>query len=411
MTRLLDNLAMALGTLRSNPLRSALTLLGIVIGSMTVVAMMSLTEGLRLKVKDDLALLGSDSFAVSKWPAPSFGDHDWAKYERRKPLTREQGEALRALPHVSGVSIEESYPRPFAVSTAQRSTKPVIDVVGAVPDIERSRSVSLAAGRMLTEADVQLSRKVAVIGADVADLLFTDPAAAMGQEIRVKGAAFEVIGVAERMGSILGLESKDGYVLVPWTAFELALGHVENNNLVVIATSAEDVPKAIDEVVSALRRLRGVPPQEESDFDYFTNDSVNKMFDELALIINAASLGVCALALLVGGIGIMNIMLVSVTERTREIGVRMALGARRRRILTQFVFEAVTLSGLGGLIGVLVGAGLAVGAREVARVPASVPAWAVVLSLVSACGAGLLFGIYPAARASKLDPVEAMRTE
>jgi putative ABC transport system permease protein len=154
-----------------------------------------------------------------------------------------------------------------------------------------------------------------------------------------------------------------------------------------------------------------VPPQDESDFDYFTNDSVNQMFDNLALIINAASLGVCALALLVGGIGIMNIMLVSVTERTREIGVRMALGARRRRILLQFIFESVTLSGLGGLIGVLLGAGIAVGARNLAQVPASVPAWAVVLSLASASGAGLLFGIYPAARASKLDPVEAMRTE
>ncbi len=411
MTGFLDNLAMAFGTLRSNPLRSALTLLGIVIGAMTVVAMMSLTEGLRLKVKNDLALLGSDSFAVSKWPAPSFGDHDWRKYEARKPITREMGEALRSLPHVSGVSIEESYQRPFAVSTSQRATKPVIDVVGAVPDVARSRSVALAAGRMLNDTDIQLSRKVAVIGADVADILFPDPAAALDQEIRINGATFEVIGVAERMGSILGLESKDGYVLLPWPAFELAMGRVENNNLVVIATSAEDVPRAIDEVVGALRRLRGVAPQDESDFDYFTNDSVNQLFDNLALIINAASLGVCALALLVGGIGIMNIMLVSVTERTREIGVRKALGARRRRILSQFLIEAITLSALGGLLGVLLGAGIAVFAREVMSVPTSIPAWAVVLSLFVACGAGLLFGIYPAARASRLDPVEAMRTE
>jgi putative ABC transport system permease protein len=154
-----------------------------------------------------------------------------------------------------------------------------------------------------------------------------------------------------------------------------------------------------------------VPPQDESDFDSFTNDSVNQMFDNLALIINAASLGVCALALLVGGIGIMNIMLVSVTERTREIGVRMALGARRRRILSQFVVESTVLAALGGVMGVLLGAGLAVGAREIYGLPASVPAWAVVLSLASASGCGLVFGIYPAARASRLDPVEAMRTE
>jgi putative ABC transport system permease protein len=357
-----------------------------------------------------VAFLGADSFAVSKWPAPGFGDQDWHKFRHRKPITREQGEALRSLPHVAGVSIEETFERPFAVSTRERATKPVINVVGSVTDIERSRSVSLAEGRMLTDSDIQLARRVAVLGADVADVLFPD-GGALGQEVRVKGAPFEVIGVAQRMGSVLGLESKDGYLLVPWTAFELALGRVLNNDLVVIATSAEDVPKAIDEVVSVLRRLRGLDPRVENDFDYFTNDSVNQMFDNLALMINAASLGICALALLVGGIGIMNIMLVSVTERTREIGVRKALGARRGRILAQFLFEAVTLSGLGGLIGVLLGAGIAVGVREVLSVPASVPAWAVLLSLFTACGAGLVFGIYPASRASRLDPVEAMRTE
>ena len=261
MIQLLDNLAMALGTIRANPLRSALTLLGIVIGAMTVVAMMALTEGLRLKVKDDVALLGSDSFAVSKWPAPGFGDQDWQKFRNRRPITREMGEALRGLPHVSGVSIEEAYERPFAVATREKATKPIINVVGSVPDIERSRSVSLAAGRMLTDSDVQLSRRVAVIGADVADALFADAATALGQEIRVKGAPFEVIGVAERMGSILGLESKDGYVLIPWTAFELSLGRVENNDLVVIATSTEDVPKAIDEGRSfTLAEARGGRP-------------------------------------------------------------------------------------------------------------------------------------------------------
>jgi putative ABC transport system permease protein len=410
MTAYLDNLAMALGTLRNNPLRSALTLLGIVIGAMTVVAMMSLTEGLRLKVKNDVALLGSDTFAVTKWPAPGFSDQDWEKFRARRPITREMGEALRSLPHVAGVSIEESYENPFAISTSERATRAVIEVIGAVTDTERARSTTLTAGRFISESDVQLSRRVAVIGFDVADTLFpgSDP---MGQTIRVKGQPFEVIGVAAQMGSVLGLASKDGWVVVPWTAFELALGRVENNNLTVIATSAEDVPRAQEEAVTALRRLRGLSPLQENDFDTFTNDSVNQLFDNLALMINAASLGVCALALLVGGIGIMNIMLVSVTERTREIGVRMALGARRRRILLQFVFEAVTLSGLGGAIGVLLGGGLAVGARYVLQVPASVPPWAVVLSLSSACGAGLLFGIYPAARASKLDPVEAMRTE
>ena len=410
MTGFLDNVAMALGTLRSNPLRSALTLLGIVIGAMTVVAMMSLTEGLRLKVKNDLAFLGSDSFVVQKWPAPGFDQKDWEMYRRRKPITRDQGEALRGLPHVAGVSIEEAYEQRWSIATAEKATRPVMEVVGAVPDLERARSATLAAGRFINDSDIQLSRRVAVLGFDVADLLF--PAGdALGQTVRVKGQPFEVVGVAARMGSVLGLESKDAWVVVPWTAFELALGRVENTNLTIIATSAEDLPKAQEEVVTQLRRLRGLGPLAENDFDTFTNDSVNALFDNLALMVNSASLAVCALALLVGGIGIMNIMLVSVTERTREIGVRMALGARRRRILSQFVSEAVVLSLLGGLIGVGLGIAIAVAVRELTPFPTSVPLWAVLVSLASASGAGLLFGIYPAARASRLDPVEAMRTE
>jgi putative ABC transport system permease protein len=189
------------------------------------------------------------------------------------------------------------------------------------------------------------------------------------------------------------------------------MGRAINHNIAIQATSSEDVGRAIDEVVTTLRRLRDVKPGDENDFELFTNDSASETFNNIARIVAAATFAVCALALLVGGIGIMNIMLVSVSERTREIGVRMALGARRRRILSQFVVEATALAAVGGLIGVLLGAGLAVGAREVYDVPARVPAWAVVLSLAAACGSGLLFGIYPAARASRLDPVEAMRTE
>ncbi len=410
MSGFLDNLAMALGTLRANPLRSLLTLLGIVIGASTVVAMMSLTEGLRLRATGDLALLGAGAFQIQKFPAMQLGPHDHAKYARRPDLTREQGEALRALPHVVAVSIEEYQRRPEIVSTRERQTKQNVAVVGAVPDFERANAFSIAEGRFLADVDVVLGRRVAVLGADVADVLFPKQSP-LGQEIRVRGMPFEVIGVAARMGSVFGLESKDGFVAVPWPQFEKVLGRRTNNNIVVQAVTPEDAPRALDEVIAALRRLRGLKPYEENDFEIFTNESIAEIFDKLGKMVGAATLGVCALALLVGGIGIMNIMLVSVTERTREIGVRMALGARRRRILAQFLLEAVALSLLGGLLGVLLGAGAAVAAREIYQVPASIPTWAVVLSLASACGAGLLFGIYPAARASKLDPVEAMRTE
>jgi putative ABC transport system permease protein len=409
MGSLLDTIAMALGTLRANVLRSILTLLGIVIGAATVVAMMSFTEGLRIKLSTDFAQLGAGAFQVQKWPAMSFGPRDWRKIERRPDLTREQGEAIRDLPHVRHVSIEEWGKNPEKLTTRERSTKQNVSICGGLPDYEIANGVTVTQGRFLMDTDIQLGRRVVFLGADVAEALFPD-GGAVGEEIRMRGVPFEVIGVAQRKGAIMG-QSQDGWAVVPWPAYERAFGKTRNNNIAIMTTGPEDVPKAIDEVVAKLRKLRGLGPDEENDFDYYSNDTSAELFNNLAAMVAAATGGICALALLVGGIGIMNIMLVSVTERTREIGVRMALGARRRRILSQFLVESVTLSVLGGLIGVLLGGGIALGAKALLDTPASIPAWAVILSLALTGGAGLIFGIYPAARASKLDPVEAMRTE
>jgi len=409
MSSLLDTIAMALGTLRANVLRSVLTLLGIVIGAATVVAMMSFTEGLRIKLSTDFSQLGAGAFQVQKWPHMSFGPRDWRKIERRPDLTREQGEALRALPHVRHVSIEEWGKNPEKLTTRERASKQNISVCGGLPDYEQANGITVNAGRFLVDTDVQLGRRVVFLGADAAEAVFPgqDP---IGQEVRLRGVPFEVIGVAQRKGSIMG-QSQDGWAVVPWPAYERVFGRTRNNNIAIMATSPEEVSQAIDEVVAKLRKLRGLGPNDENDFDYYSNDTSAELFNNLAAMVAAATGGICALALLVGGIGIMNIMLVSVTERTREIGVRKALGARRARILSQFLVESVTLSVMGGLLGVLVGGGIALSARAILDVPASIPLWAVLLSLALTGGAGLLFGIYPAARASRLDPVEAMRTE
>ncbi len=409
MKGFVDNLELAFGTLKGNPLRSLLTLLGIVIGAATVVAMMSLVEGFRISVNKDLEGLGAGAFQVQKWPA-TFGHIDRAKYAKRPDLTREQGEALRSLPHVGHVSIEAYHQgRPERVATRDRATKPNVTIAGGVPDYQYANAVTIADGRFFTDTDVAVGGRVAVVGADVADVLFPGESA-VGKEIRIRSSPFTVVGVAERRGSTLG-GSQDGWVVIPLDPFYQVTGKVTNHTIAIVATRPEDLGKAQDEVIAQLRRLRGIGPGEENDFEMFSNESAAQTFNNIAAVVAAATLAVTALALVVGGIGIMNIMLVSVAERTREIGVRMALGARRRRILGQFVVEAVTLSLLGGLLGALFGAAVAVGAREVYQVPASIPAWAVVLSLASACGAGLLFGIYPAVRASRLDPVEAMRTE
>ncbi|HEY3446863.1 MAG TPA: ABC transporter permease [Myxococcales bacterium] len=411
MTALIDTIALALATLRSNPLRSLLTLLGIVIGAATVVAMMSLTEGLRVKVETDLAMLGAGALHVAKYPAIGTPGMDWNKYRKRKSLTLEDARAVAEnCPHVKRVSPERfSFP-PEKLSTKERATRPNIWVGGVQPEYEPVNGYEIAQGRFISEVDVALARRVVVIGADVADALFPHQSP-LGETVRIRSAPYTVIGVLERMGTILGLASKDTIAVVPLPAFDADLGKSHEMELGVQAITPDQMRIAEDELVGQLRRTRKVAPNEENDFEVFSNESMTSMFNNLAATIAAATFGVCALALLVGGIGIMNIMLVSVVERTREIGIRKALGARRRRVLSQFVVEAVVLSLIGGLLGVGLGATVAIFAREVYGVPASVPVWAVLLALSSASGCGLVFGIYPAVRASRLDPVEAMRAE
>ncbi|MCI0673105.1 MAG: ABC transporter permease, partial [Myxococcaceae bacterium] len=231
------------------------------------------------------------------------------------------------------------------------------------------------------------------------------------QEVRIKGRPFTVIGTLKRRGSFLGGGSQDNQVLIPLSTFYPLYGENRSVFISIQAASAEVMQKAQDEVTLLLRRRRGVAPHEEDNFSMFSNESSTEMLNNISGVITAASFGVCLLSLVVGGIGILNIMLVSVTERTREIGIRKALGARRKRILAQFATEAVVLALVGGVLGVLVGHGLSTMARWMLSLPTEVPAWAVVLALVMSSGVGLLFGIYPAARAARLDPVEAMRTE
>ena len=411
MTALIDTIAQALSTLRANPMRSLLTLLGIVIGAATVVAMMSLTEGLRLKVQNDLTALGAGAFHVQKYPAIGMPSTDWDKYRKRKALTMEDARAVAEnCPHVVRVSPERWTFPPEKVSTAQRATRANIWIGGGTPDYEAVNGYVIADGRSLSDVDMTLNRRVVIIGADVADALFPGQSP-VDQTVRIRATTFTVIGVLERMGTVLGLASKDTIAIVPLPVFESSLGKNFEMEFGVQAVTPDQIKVAQDEAVAQLRRTRRVAPHQENDFEIFSNDSLTGMFNDIAKTIAAATFGVCALALLVGGIGIMNIMLVSVVERTREIGVRKALGARRRRVLALFGVEAVVLSLIGGALGVGLGSAVAVGAREIWGVPASIPLWAILLALGSASGCGLLFGIYPAVRASRLDPVEAMRAE
>ncbi|QRK07043.1 ABC transporter permease [Archangium violaceum] len=404
-----DNLRLALGTFLGNPLRSLLTLLGIVIGVTTVITMMALIEGLRLKVNNDLSQLGANSFQVSKWPS-GFGRVNWRMYAKRKDLTLEDLRAVQEFCPSVGVVSAADTKGGQKLSTSSVETRPSVRVTGSTAEYIDTSGISIASGRFFGQVEAVDGRQVAVLGLDVVDTLFPgmEP---LGQEIRIKGRPFTVVGVLQRRGSFLGMMSMDNVVFVPLRAYETLYGTVNSVSLTVQARSPELLSKAQEEVTNLLRRRRDVAPLAPNDFEVRTNESMTETFNSLSQVITIASFGVCLLSLVVGGIGILNIMLVSVTERTKEIGVRKALGARKWRILGQFATEAVMMSLMGGAIGVGLGYGLAFLARWMLGFNTVVPGWAVALSLGMSSGVGLVFGIYPAARAARLDPVEAMRSE
>jgi putative ABC transport system permease protein len=408
-----DNLRLSFGTFVANPLRTMLTLLGIVIGVATVVTMMALLEGLRIKVNRDLSQLGANVFRIDKWPQGiHFGGSrmNWDKISKRPAISLDDRRALADhCPSVSRVSAASWQPG-LKVATASTETQPNVFVQGTTSDYPDTAGMQVADGRYFNDTEDLDGRQVAVLGPDVADRLFPKMGA-IGQDIRIKGRPYTVVGILERRGKLLGLFNMDNIVVLPMNTFLEQFGKRRSVSLNVQAREPEVIDRAQNEVERVLRQRRRVNPNDENNFEIATNESMAKTLNDLSKVITAATFGVCLLSLLVGGIGILNIMLVAVTERTREIGVRKALGARRRRILLQFATEAVTLSLLGGVLGIAVGFGVAFLGRWTLGLYSAVPIWAVALSLAMSSGVGLVFGIYPAARASRLDPVEAMRSE
>ncbi|WP_141328997.1 ABC transporter permease [Myxococcus sp. AB025B] len=410
MRAFFDNLRLALGTFLGNPLRSLLTLLGIVIGVATVITMMGLIEGLRTKVNRDLGRLGAHTFQLTKWPAGGFGRFNWAKFAKRPDMTLEDVRALEQFCPSVGLVAPSDDQGGQKVSTVSKETRPAVLIMGASTTYPAVSGVSVQSGRFFNEVEGLDGRNVIILGVDVADELFPgiDP---VGFEVRLKGRPFRVIGVLQRRGSFLGMVSLDNQAMIPLRVFQQLYGKERSLDIDIQAKDPGLFRKAQDEVATLMRRRHNLAPDEANDFELHTNESVTASFNQLSQVITIAGVGVCLLSLVVGGIGILNIMLVSVMERTREIGVRKALGAKRRRILGQFATEAVLLALLGGAMGVGLGFGLVFLGDWMVGFPVSVPPWAVALALSMSCGVGLLFGIYPAARAAKLDPVEAMRNE
>lgn len=402
-----ESFNMAVTAIMSNKLRSALTLLGIIIGVMTIIAMQSLIIGLRNSIKNQVSVLGSNVYQVQKFPA--VGNFDWKKYRNRKNLTLEQTKTLRRLATLAENVGAEVWSMGEEIRYGENKTMPTISVAGGTPEFLDNNGYAMADGRFITSQDNDFSRRVAVLGVEVVDALFPyeDP---LGKDVKIQGERFQVVGVFDEMGSILG-NTRDNRVVIPITRFEKVFGKERSLNITVKAKSAAVYEASIDQTIGIIRALRKVPPGEDNDFDIRTNDQMMDFFDNLTKYVKIVAIAIASISLIVAGVGIMNIMLVSVTERTREIGIRKSIGAKRRDIMWQFLIEAIVLSEIGGVIGILIGLGIGKLVEAATPVPADVPTWTVVLGLVFCSAVGLMFGVYPATKAARLDPIEALRYE
>ena len=373
-----ESVWIALGALRANKLRSVLTTLGIVIGVMTVIGMMTIIRGINATVEDQFEQIGANTFYIDKYPAVQTG-HTYEKYRNRKDLTVELAEAIKSKAKLISRVTPTLYRGGQRVRYGAEKTNADISCIGASEEWQMINGRFVTHGRFYHEMDVRASRPVCVIGTDIVETLFPfeDP---VGKEVRVGPRKFQIIGVMEPQGSIFG-QSQDSYVVMPYSTFQTIYGDRQYVQLAVQARDPEILNMAIDEVTGILRIERKVAPGKPNDFEIITRDSLTEVWQNLTGVVFAAAVGIAAISLLVGGIGIMNIMLVSVTERTREIGIRKSVGAKRKDVLWQFIVEAIVLSAVGGIIGILIGLGLGQLIGAVTPLPAAVPVWAVFAGL------------------------------
>ena len=405
-----EAIRIALQSLWANKLRSALTLIGVVIGVAAVIAVVTFVNGINGYFAEKVFNLGADVFIAFKVsPAVTNVDH-FLEGEKRKDLTLEDYRAvLAACRHCDDVG---AYVRNENghIKYAQQSSSDT-RVQGVTPTMASILDIDLSAGRMLTENDLDTKSSVAVVGTDIVDNLMPglDP---LGKEIRVDGWTYRVIGVGKKKGKALG-QSMDNYVMIPVTSYLKQYGE-HHANIRISGKAAgvgNSLETAIDEARVALRARRHDAPGADDSFDIETNASLLSIWSNFSSTFFYAMIGIAAISLVVGGIVIMNIMLVSVTERTREIGIRKAMGARSGDVLLQFLIESSTMALIGGTVGVIFGVVIAKGVTLAIGMPSAIKLWAIAAGLLVSASVGIFFGVYPARRAAKLDPIAALRFE
>ena len=410
-----EALRLALETIWHSKLRSFFTLLGIIVSVGFLVVVVAVIQGMNAYVKENLtgAMIGTNAFQVRRSPI-SVGllDEEQMRKINKRPLISAYDAAAvrRALPDARAVSLQSGWPTPVSDVEYRNRTVGTVLIFGVTPPYQLVQDYSFAAGSPLGEPDVRERRPVAVIGYDVADKLFDVPESGVGRRIRIAGNEVTVKGIIARKGRVLG-QSFDGFILLPFSTFESWYGRRKTTVVSVKMSTAEEIAAAMSRAQEAMRIAHGLRPAEPDDFTVDKADALVAFWRQLTRLLFTAIPAVVCIGIVVGGIVIMNIMLMTVNERTREIGIRKSLGATRGDIRRQFLIEAVVLTTIGGVQGVLGGWGLAAAVSSLTPLPAKVTLWSVAVALAVGAGAGILFGVFPATRAARLDPITALRAE
>ena len=407
MNQVIDSIAIALQAIWSNKLRSFMTVLGNIVAVTSIVTVVTLIQGMNGMVADAIVSdIGADSFTVQRRP-PIFNEDDEERARNNPLITIDEAEAIRRFsPLIASVAAQANQNASVSYRTEEVDNTQIQGVTSSYSDFS---TFSVETGRMMSQIEVDRGQQVAMLGWGLADRLFGE-INPLDKTIKIAGINFRVVGVSEQKGSFFG-NSQDNYVVIPLGAYQRLFGARQSLQLMVKPTSTDLMPAAMDDATVALRVSRRLKPREPDNFGILTSETILNLYRQVTSGIFAVLVGIVALSLVVGGIVIMNIMLMVVSERTREIGLRKALGAKRKDIMTQVLTESITLSTFGGLIGIGLGSLAATAIAAFTPLPARLEMWSVVLGIGITAAVGLFFGAYPASRAASLDPIEALRRE